>query len=225
MGEQKIMNGIIYIHRNKINGKCYVGQTTVSPHTRWGENGCNYIRNYKDGKFIHPKFARAILKHGWDNFEHLILSDIYTSIEELNAAEVATIAKYDSFNDGYNATLGGDNFGIEPWNKGKKTPEETLAKLRGKKLSEEHKRKISEAKKGKARSEETKKKISEAKKGHVVSEEAREKISENKKGKTAWNKGKKGQIPWNKGKKPSEETRKKMSEAAKGRKVKDYETR
>lgn len=101
------MNSIIYIHRNKINGKCYVGQTTQSPHIRWGENGSNYIVKKKDGKFVHTKFAPAILKYGWDNFEHLVLSDIYKSQEELDAAEIATIAKYDSFNDGYNVALGG----------------------------------------------------------------------------------------------------------------------
>lgn len=118
------MTGIIYIHRNKINGKCYVGQTTISPHKRWGENGCNYIEKYKDGKFIQPKFANAILKHGWDNFEHLLLSDIYTNQEELDAAEIATIAKYNSYIDGYNATLGGGAL-----NKDKVTSEEIKCKI------------------------------------------------------------------------------------------------
>ena len=250
------MQGIIYIHRNKINGKCYVGQTIQKPDTRWLE-GDGYLGKNKDDTYMQPKFARAIIKYGWDNFEHLVLSDIYTNIDDLNAAEIATIAKYDSFNNGYNATSGGShgklseetkrkiskaakgrvvseatrekisaaNKGRTPWNKDKKTPEETLAKLRGRKHSEETIRKISETKKGHEVSEETKHKIGAGNKGRKHSEESKSKMSEKLKGKTPWNKGKKGQIPWNKGKKLSEETRKKMREAAKDRKVKDYETR
>ena len=140
------MKGIIYIHRNKINGKCYVGQTIQSPHKRWGENGCKYILKNQDNTFLQPKFANAIIKYGWDNFEHLILSDIYKTQDELNAAEIATINKYDSFNNGYNATLGGDGGN-------------------GRKPSKETKKKMSKAKKGKKMSEAAKKKMSASKKG------------------------------------------------------------
>lgn len=93
--------------------------------------------------------------------------------------------------------------------------------MKGKKFTEEHKKKISEAQKGeknpfygKKHSEESKKKISEAHKGeknsfygkkHSV--ETRKKLSEANRGKPAWNKGKK----------LSEETKKKLSEACKGR--------
>ena len=57
-------------------------------------------------------------------------------------------------------------------------------------------------------SEEAKKKISEANKGRTLSEEWKKKISESLKGKTTWNRGKKR----------SEETKKKLSEAKKGKK-------
>ena len=201
------MEGRIYIHRNKINGKCYVGQTIQDPKMRW-MNG--------DGYNAQPKFHNAIIKYGWDNFEHLVLSDIYDNQDELNAAEIATINKYDSFNNGYNGTLGGNSGGKIseeqkrkisetlkgniPWNKGKVTSEETLAKLRGRKRSEEAKRKMSEAKKGKVFSEEHKRKMSEYRKGKVKSEEHRRKISEALKGR-----------------KLSEETKRKISEAKKGK--------
>ncbi len=93
---------------------------------------------------------------------------------------------------------------------GRRQTEETRAKLSaGKKLSEEHRAKISEANKGKKRSEETRAKISAANKGRRHTEETRAKIS-------AANKGKNNP---NYGKKPSEETRAKMSEALKGRKL------
>ena len=77
--------------------------------------------------------------------------------------------------------------------------------MKGKHLSEEHKKKLREAMKGKQhalgckRSEETKKKMSEAQKGKLISEEHKKKISEAIKGK-----------------KLSEETRKKLSEVRKG---------
>lgn len=62
---------IIYLHRNKINNKCYVGQTCQKPEQRWGRNGWHYHEQ--------PYFYRAIEKYGWDNFEHIILE---TDIDE-----------------------------------------------------------------------------------------------------------------------------------------------
>ena len=58
---------IVYMHRNKINNKCYVGQTCQKPETRWGGQGQGYRQQ--------PYFYRAIQKYGWDNFEHIILED------------------------------------------------------------------------------------------------------------------------------------------------------
>lgn len=77
--------------------------------------------------------------------------------------------------------------------KGKILSAETRRKIsetqKGKLLSEEHRKKLSEAKKGKKRmpfSEEHRRKISEAKKGKVRSEETKNKISKALKGKS-WN--------------------------------------
>ena len=58
---------IIYLHRNKINNKCYVGQTCQKPSQRWGSHG----QNYKEQSY----FYKAIQKYGWDNFEHIILEE------------------------------------------------------------------------------------------------------------------------------------------------------
>lgn len=90
-----------------------------------------------------------------------------------------------------NNMLGEKNhrFGKIPHNKGKK----------GNPLSEEHKKKLSEANKGRKLSEEIKKKMSFATRGLKKSEEHRKKLSE-----------------VNKGKKLSEETKKKMSFSRKG---------
>ena len=96
---------------------------------------------------------------------------------------------------------------IKEHHKGKVVSEETRRKLseshkgqtpwnKGRKMSEsyhseETKRKVSEALKGRVLSEETKRKIGEAHKGKLVSEETRRKLSEANKGKTPWNKGRK----------------------------------
>jgi len=67
--------------------------------------------------------------------------------------------------------------GIVPWNKGK------TVWYKGRKLSEDHKRKIGEANKGVSRgkgskaSKEVREKISKALKGHKISKEVRKKIS------------------------------------------------
>lgn len=56
----------VYIHKNTINGKMYIGQTKQSLARRF-RNGEGYINC--------PHFYAAIQKYGWDNFEHYIYKD------------------------------------------------------------------------------------------------------------------------------------------------------
>lgn len=79
------------------------------------------------------------------------------------------------------------------------------------KHSPEARAKMSAARKGKPKSEEWKRKMSEAMTGVKHSEEQRRKNSESHKGQIPWNKGLTGIY--------SEETRKKMSDSAKRRKI------
>ena len=111
------------------------------------------------------------------------------------------------------------------------TSEHISLHRKGKLMSEEARKKLSEANKGEKNpnygkhfSEEYKKKLSEAKKGEKNpmygkhhSEEARKKLSEANKGKHISEESKKKMSEAKKGKHHSEEARKKMSEARKGK--------
>ena len=111
----------IYLHRNKINGKVYIGQTCQKPEKRW-----NYGHGYKNC----PRFYSAIVSYGWSNFEHIILEDNLTS-DEANEKEQYYIKKYNSQNPdlGYNLTEGGSSLS-EYW----KTPEHRELQSQNKKL-------------------------------------------------------------------------------------------
>lgn len=106
--ENKI-NGKIYVYFNKekynLTGikSYYVGQTIQTIEERAGLNGNNYIRNSGNSKF-----SRAIKKWGWDAFTAILLEDNISTHTELNSLEMKYIEKYDSYNNGYNSTLGGD---------------------------------------------------------------------------------------------------------------------
>jgi hypothetical protein len=92
--------GVLYIHKNKINDKCYVGQTTkVNPKHRWGKNGNQYHTQLK--------FYNAIQKYGWNNFEHMILPVMYNNQNDLDNAEKELIKELNSCDNGYNSTYGG----------------------------------------------------------------------------------------------------------------------
>lgn len=90
----------IYIHKNKVNGKVYIGQAKGDPCDRWGSNGCNYRKQ--------PSFWSAIQEYGWSNFDHMILETNLTA-EQANEAERRWIALYKANNSdfGYNRTGGG----------------------------------------------------------------------------------------------------------------------
>lgn len=135
----------IYKHTSP-SGKSYIGFTGQTPENRWGMNGSQYKRVKG-----HHKFAAAIKKYGWDNFTHEILEE-GLSFEEANQREIYYIALYDSFNNGYNATLGGGGtLGIKgeksPWYNRKHTEEEKYligCGRRGRKLSDDRKKELSE---------------------------------------------------------------------------------
>lgn len=93
----------VYIHKNKINNKIYVGITSQIPEQRW-RNGTNYYGN--------KYFTRSIKKYGWENFEHIILFKDITK-QEAESKEIELIQLYKSYmrEYGYNIELGGSSKG------------------------------------------------------------------------------------------------------------------
>lgn len=173
-------NYCVYIHTSP-SGKRYVGQTGTKPEKRWGKNGSGYLQKHnKNGEYTQPAFARAIVKYGWDNFEHEIIASNLTK-EEADNFEKMLIKKLNTTNPkyGYNCTIGGD--GCSPTEEVRKKISDSH---KGMVVSEETKKKIGESLKGENNylygnhlSEETKKKISEAHKGKILSEEQKKRIS------------------------------------------------
>ena len=211
----------IYTFKNLINHKVYVGQTN-NPKKREYE----HLLEAREGS--KKLLYYAIRKYGEENFLFEVIETCPD--ESANEREVFWIRHFDSFENGYNMTTGGDHFSHS---------EETKDKIgnffRGKQLSEEHKQKLREANKGKKpppHSEETLRKMSESMKGKntgPLSEEHRKKLSiahsgkklseehkEKLRNKPVSEETRQKLSAVSKGIKRSEETRKKMSEAQKG---------
>ena len=94
------MNGFIYIIRNTINNKVYIGQTKVSVDTRWQE----HLRHAKYGDQV---INRAMRKYGIDKFYVETLEICNTDV--IDYREMYYIDLYDSTNKskGYNVSIGG----------------------------------------------------------------------------------------------------------------------
>lgn len=94
----------IYKFTNKINGKSYIGQSInlekrkkEHEHNCFNPNYCNYD----------SKFYRALRKYGLENFDYEVLENC--TKEQLNEREVYWIFYFNSYQDGYNSTLGGED--------------------------------------------------------------------------------------------------------------------
>lgn len=97
---------IIYKAQNLINGKIYIGQTTLNLDVRKRQ----HINSWKYG--IKYPFTLAIKKYGAENFVwDIIFQDDSITIEELNDIESYYIDRYNSSieKNGYNLRACGEN--------------------------------------------------------------------------------------------------------------------
>lgn len=88
----------IYKITNTTNGKCYIGQSR-DIEARWAKHLSAY-KSYPEWELY-----RAFKKYGIGAFSFEVIEEC--TIEELNEREIYWIAHFDSFNNGYNMTLGG----------------------------------------------------------------------------------------------------------------------
>lgn len=120
----------VYMHRLKKDNRVYIGITKQNLKKRW-QRGLGYVHS--------TNFYNAILKYGWDNFDHIVLFE-NLSKEEAEQKEMELIKLYKSNDERYGFNM--TNGGFHPI------------------MTEEQKRKISNTEKGKKVAQETKEKLS-----------------------------------------------------------------
>lgn len=99
-GKYKLKRYSAYIHISPSN-KFYIGITCQAVDARWGEFGVGYRTQVL--------FWRAIQKYGWDNFQHIVL---FTDLSLEQAVRIEKILielfKSNQLSYGYNLTDGGE---------------------------------------------------------------------------------------------------------------------
>jgi group I intron endonuclease len=130
--------GYIYMIKNKINNKLYIGQTIRNDlNCRWREH--KLCKKNSIGNCLY----NAYNKYGIDNFEYKLICVCFN--EDCNKFEEEYIKKYNTiYPNGYNLQPGGGNHSLSEevkqiisektkgkvsWNKGKKTSDEQKTKL------------------------------------------------------------------------------------------------
>lgn len=108
--------GTIYIIKNNVNQKYYIGQTTQDIEKRFDQHvRCSREVNYKKSSMI---IHRAIHKYGVESFSFDVLETIYDESfvnlrKRLDILEEEYVSRFNSLKpNGYNMTLGGDSAAI-----------------------------------------------------------------------------------------------------------------
>jgi len=174
--------GLIYKAVNNINGKIYVGKTTLPL--------CQRIKKHQAfGSRPVGVFQLSLAKYGFTNFSWEILEEIPDYM--LDKVEIQWIAKLNSTNEtiGYNRSIGGDG-GRKEFKDSEETRRKKSLGMLGNKnsvghrvnpMTEGHRKAISKAMIGKKHrqpmSESHRQKISNLRKGIKLTEEQKKKIS------------------------------------------------
>lgn len=167
------MKHYIYVIKNILNNKVYVGQTK-NPTRRWQQHQYDCFTKNETWTRLYC----SMRKHGVNNFTYTIIQECDTL--DVNQNEIHWIEELKATDRkfGYNQDLGG--------NQNKIVSQETRIKIgnasRGRIVSDATKEKISLSKLGKKRSEESKRKQSISNIGRVHTEETKQKISKSHQG-------------------------------------------
>lgn len=162
--------GFIYLWFDRKNKKYYLGR-------HWG--------NEVDGYICSSNSMREAYRRRPGDFKRRILKKIYSNVDDLIVEEqrwLNMIKPSECRNRYYNVTLKS----TAPSHRGFRHSPETVEKIkqgnRGRKLTEEHKEKLRQAKLGTISNN----------KGKKLSDEVKARISKSKKGTIPWNKNKPG---------------------------------
>lgn len=144
----------IYIIRNEINGKVYIGQTVD-----YQKRKNSHISHLNRGAHFNRYLQAAWAKYGQAAFSFEVLEECNRKM--LDGLERSYINKYKSADEkrGYNLMTGGQAY---------------------REFTDEVRQRMSEANKGRVFTEEHKRKISKSQIGKTISREAREKTSRTK---------------------------------------------
>lgn len=93
--------GYIYKITNKVNNKVYIGQTSRNIRERYHE----HLRCSETSSSNQPLY-NAMKKYGKEAFEVTLVEMCDANL--LDDREIFYINQYDSYNNGYNATIGGE---------------------------------------------------------------------------------------------------------------------
>lgn len=95
----------IYKIANKVNGKCYIGQS-INIKRRWRQHKEIYVNPISES-YDYP-LCKAMRFYGLENFSFEILEECQP--EELNKKEIYWVEIFKSYDNGYNQDRGGNNF-------------------------------------------------------------------------------------------------------------------
>lgn len=103
------MNGKIYIIKNTVNEKCYIGQTVQKLNKRFTQH--KRLNEVCSNQLIY----RAIKKYGAEKFYIELIEEGISSQDELNEKEIEYIKEYNTMNpNGYNLCPGGTMWRRKP---------------------------------------------------------------------------------------------------------------
>lgn len=91
----------IYKITNDVNSKLYIGKTSMSVEERFKQHLKDAYKGYKNRPLYN-----AILKYGKEHFKIELIEECPR--EQENEREIYWINYYNSYSEGYNATLGGE---------------------------------------------------------------------------------------------------------------------
>ena len=169
----------IYCIECLITNVKYIGQTCENFYRRW----TFHKWNFKNNKHSNSYMQNAWNKYGEENFKFYPIESFDISEKDnilknkIDELEKYYIEKYDTFNNGFNLTTGGEKCNMRPLSDEakRKIGNKNKVNMLGKKHTEETKQKMSDSHKGYIKTEDHRKHLSESKKGKPISEEHKEK--------------------------------------------------